>query len=205
MDELGRLLTLLALAGAALTLAGGVVLWLLDETRRIRRSLKKVLHASPEPMLTARGRGQGLGFDLANARLAICWDTGGWCLTYPLSALMGAELIVDDQVAARVHRGEARRPLDRLSGATGYVTLRLVFDDVSYPDFELELWREADDGRRGRLTAAQAMQESARWLARIESLLRRPSAQRAAPVVAAALEPPWEPDDEDEDAAEALS
>jgi hypothetical protein len=210
MDELARLLTLLALAGSALTLAGGVVIWLLNEQRRVRLSLKKVLKAPPDPVLTARGRGQGIGFDLGTATVGITWDAGAWCLTYPLAALMGAELIVDDQVAARVHRGEARRPLDRLSGATAYVTLRFVFDDVNYPDFPLELWRDEDEGRRGRLTEAQAMQEGSRWLARIESILRRPSAQRTAtaPAMVAKAEPPppdpaWEADDDEDE--EALS
>src|SRR4051812_11743160 len=113
MDELARLLTLLALVGVALTLAGGVAIWSLDETRRLRRSLGKVLGAEPDPMLVARGRGQGVGFDFGEARLAVAWEKGAWCLTYPLAKLMGAELIVDDQIAARVHRGEARRPLDR--------------------------------------------------------------------------------------------
>ncbi len=209
MDELARLLTLLALAGSALTFAGGVALWLLNEERRIRLSLKKVLHAAPEPMLVARGHGRGIGFDLGEARVAITWDRGAWCLTYPLTGLMGAELIVDDQVAARAHRGEARRPLDRLSGAADYVTLRFVFDDVTYPDFELPLWQVEDESRRGRLTEAQAMQEAQRWLARVESMLRRPSAQRPAPPVVAKLAPaeapPWEPDDDDFEAEEAMS
>jgi hypothetical protein len=210
MDELARLLTLLALVGVALTLVGGVAVWSLDDTRRIRRSLQKVLGAPPEPMLTAPGRGQGVGFDFGEGRLATAWDKGAWCLTYPLAKLMGAELIVDDQVAARIHRGEARRPLDRLAGAENHITLRFEFDDIAYPHFDLELWVDGDEGRRGRLSQRAAFQAAGQWLARVESMLRRPSAQAAvappqAPTsIPTAAPPPWD-DDDDEEPEEALS
>src|SRR5215218_1639491 len=127
MDEVGRLLTLLALAGLALTLLGGACVWHLDD---VRRTLRKVLGVEPQPMLVVRGRGAGLGFDLAASAVAVAWDTGGWALTYRLDELMGVELIVDDRIAARVHRGEPRRPLDQISGAEERVRLRLVFDDL---------------------------------------------------------------------------
>jgi hypothetical protein len=205
MDDVGRLLTLLAIAGLALTLAGSVVLWHRDEARRLRRSLKKVLGAAPDPVLVARGRGRGLGIDFATARIAVSWNAGAWCLVYGLSELQGLELILDDQVAARVHRGEPRRALDRLSGAQDRVRLRFLFDDMRYPDFDLDLWCPDDEGRRHRLTAAEALEEAARWLARIDSALRRPSAQRAEPTVArpAAEPPPFDLDEDEEDDANA--
>jgi hypothetical protein len=202
MDEAGRLLTLLAIAGVALTLVGSVVLWFRDEARRIRRSLKKVLGAEPNPMLVARGRGRGLGFDFASARVAVAWDAGAWCLVYGLSELMGVELVLDAQVAARIHRGEPRRALDRLSGAQDRVRLRFVFDDVTYPDFDLDLWTPDDEGRRHRLSEAEALEEAARWLARVDSALRRPSARRPEPAVGyRAPEPPAFELDEDEEQA----
>lgn len=177
MDEAARLITLLALAGGALTLLGAVFAWFLDEVRRIRRTLRQALAAEPQPFLAARGRGVGIGFNLAVSQLAVTWDKGGWRLGYHLSELIGVELIVDRRVAARAYRGEARRPLDQLDDPQERVRLRFVFDDPEHPDFDIDLWRPEDDGRRGRLTAEAALHEANRWVARIEALLRRSPAR----------------------------
>ena len=210
MDEAARLLTLLALVGGALTLAGTGVLWFLDETRRIRRTLTKALGGPPEPGLVVRGRGVGIGFDLPSNRVVVTWDRGAWRLDYSLDELMGVDLIVDRQVAARTFRGETRRPLDHLAEPTEGVRLRFVFDDPAHPDFSLDLWQPGDAGLRGRLQADEALEEANRWMARMEALLRRPVARVPAtpttipvrptplPVAVRAL-PPVEPDDEDED------
>ena len=187
MDDLARLLTLLALVGGALTLLGGVIAWRLDEVRRIRRSLTLVLGADPQPLLTARGRGAGIGFNLAAAKLAVTSDRGVWCLVYGVDELMGVELIVDRQVAARAFRGESRRPLDHLSAPEERVRLRFVFDDPAHADFDIDLWRPEDDDLRSRLDAETALQEANRWMARIEAILRRGA--RTAPPIMIATEP----------------
>jgi hypothetical protein len=210
MDEAARLLTLLALVGGALTLAGTGMLWFLDETRRIRRTLTKALGHPPEPGLIVRGRGVGIGFDLPSNRVVVVWDRGAWRLDYSLDELMGVDLIVDRQVAARTFRGETRRPLDHLAAPTEGVRLRFVFDDPAHPDFSLDLWQPGDDNVRGRLHADDALEEANRWMARMEALLRRPVARApAAPTtipdrpttspVAVRPLPPVECDDWDED------
>jgi len=190
MDEVARLLTLLALAGGALTLLGGAVVWFLDETRRLQRTLAEGLGVPPQPMLVARGRGAGIGFDLTRGLVAVAWDRGGWRLDYRVDELIGVELIVDRQVAARAFRGEARRPLDQLVDPAERVRLRFVFDDPGHPDFALDLWRPEDEGRRGRLDADEALSEANRWMARMESLLRRPVAKPAAAAVATRVAAP---------------
>ena len=220
MDEVARLLTLLALAGGALTLVGGAFAFYLDETRRIRRTLTAALGAEPKPFRVARGRGVGIGFNLARGDLSVAWDRGAWRMDYRIDELMGVELIVDRQVAARAFRGEARRPLDHLAAPEERVRLRFVFDDPAHPDFEMDLWRPEDEGRPGRLDAEAALADANRWMASMEALLRRPTAARPvaarpvapapAPVVAAPplplfadpddddLDPPWDDDIEDE-------
>lgn len=181
MDDVARLLTLLVLVGGALSLLGGVIAWRLDEVRRIRRSLTLVLGADPQPLLTARGRDAGIGFNLAAGKLAVTWDRGVWCLVYGLDELMGVELIIDRQVAARASRSESRRPLDQLVVPEERVRLRFVFDDPAHADFEIDLWRPEDDDLRGRLDAETALQEANRWMARIEAILRRGS-RSASPI-----------------------
>lgn len=215
MTEVGRLLISLALAGAALTLLGGGVIWSMDETRRIRRSLTRVLGEAPHAMAVANGRGKGVGFNFTTNQVAVTWDAGAWCLIYRLDELVGAELAVDGQVLARVHRGEKRRALDQMRGADTQVRLRLIFDDPRNPDFVLDLWLPEDDTRKGSMTSAEAIEEANRWIARAESLFRRPVPARPEPAVAARPQeppraappqrqerapdpPPWEDDDEPE-------
>ncbi len=194
MDEVARLLTLLALLGGALTLLGGVCVWRLDETRRIRRTLIQALGGAPQPLLVARGHGVGIGFDLSRNLVVVTWDRGGWRLTYRLDELMGVELIVDRQVVARAFRGEPRRALDQLADAEERVRLRFVFDDPEHPDFEIDLWEPGDELRRGRLDAHEALHEANRWMARMDSILRRPAPRPApVPVAAAPLPTPAEP------------
>ncbi|HEY8574559.1 hypothetical protein [Phenylobacterium sp.] len=208
MDEVPRLILMLVLAGAVLTLLGALAIRLNDEARRVRRGLKKVLGAEPHALIVARGRGRGAGFDFGANRMAVAWDTGEWCLIYRIDELIGAELILDGQVAARAHRGEARRALDVLGGAEKEVRLRLIFDDPRHPEFVLVLWQTSDEARRGAPDAEDAVQEANRWIARVEALLRRPLPRREAPAaaVAASSEDDEEieeaEDDEDETQAE---
>jgi len=210
MDEVARLLTLLALAGGALTLVGGAFAYHLDETRRIRRTLAQGLGGVPQPLLVARGRGTGIGFDLAAGRVAVAWDKGAWRLDYRLDELMGVELIVDRQVAARAFRGEPRRPLDQLAEPQDLVRLRFVFDEPGHPDFELDLWRPEDEGRRGRFDAHEALAEANRWMARMEALLRRANPARRAAVATPVRAPPppgplFEDDPLEDDAEDAIT
>ncbi len=206
MSEIARLLLMLALAGAAVTFLGSAAIWYLDESRRIARSLRKVLGAEPESMVVARGRGRGAGFSFSTGLAAVSWDAGAWCLIYRIDELSGAEIIVDGQVLARAFRGEARRPLDQVVAHASRVTLRLIFDDPRHPDFDLDLWVAGDEQRRAGGSPAEAVSEANRWLARAEAILRRPArpakpppappqpAQpQPAPVVAAPPPPPPEP------------
>jgi hypothetical protein len=201
MNQLGPFVVLIGLAAVALAGVGGGVAWWNDEARRIRRGLRNVLKADPHALIVAPGRGRGAGFNFTSNIMAVAWDGGGWCLVYRIDELTGVELVVDGQVAARSWRGEARRPLDVMGGAERQVILRLVFDDPHHPDFTLELWTAADAARRGALSAADAVEEGNRWIARTESVFRRkpaPMSGRVAPraeaVAAADLAVPPEPD-----------
>ena len=180
MNEWPRLFLLLALAGVVVTLLGSAAAWLMDEERRIRRALKRVLKGPAEAVIIARGRGRGAGFNTSTGLMGVAWDAGAWLLIYRLDELMGAEVIVDGQVVARAYRGEPRRALDQTLEHAARVTLRLIFDDPHHPDFDLDLWLAGGEARRRATSPGDAMQEANRWLARAEAILRRPIAPRVA-------------------------
>ena len=200
MNEVARLLLTVALAGAAVTFAGSAVIWFRDETRRVRRGLRHVLKAEPEALLVAKGRARGVGFNFADGLSAVVWDAGAWGFLYRVDELMGAELIIDGHVVARIFRNEPRRALDQVVTHASKVTLRLVFDDPHHPDFDLDLWLEGDESRRGAASPAERVQEANRWIAGCEAVLRRPQAPRQTPgpPPAPIAPPPWEDDHADE-------
>ena len=181
MNEVVRLLLMLALAGTGVTVAGSVAIWFLDEDRKIRRALKRVLKTAPDSVLVARDRGRGVGLSVATGQAAVAWDAGAWCLIYKIDELMGAELIIDGQVVARAFRGEARRALDQVVSHASRVTLRLIFDDATNPDFDLDLWVAGDEARRSGAAPADAIAEANRWLARSEAILRKQPSISGAP------------------------
>ena len=212
MADVTRLLILLAAAGVAVTLACALALWFRDEGRRTQRGLKVMLKGDAHGLLVARGRGRGVGFNFTTNQLACSWDQGAWGYVYEIDELIGAEAIADGQVVARVHRGENRRALDSLGGAEKRVALRLAFNDVTHPEFVLDLWLPLDGGRRDGLTPEEALEECNRWLARIEALFRRPPTMRAAPSgavapppIAAPAPPAFVPIHETEDEDESIS
>ena len=193
MTDMARLFLLLGIAGAAVTFLGSLALWFLDEPRRIRRALRRVLKTDPEAMVLARGRGRGAGFAFQTGLAAVAWDRGDWCLIYRIDELIGAELVVDGQVAARVYRNEPRRALEQRVSSADQITLRLIFDDPRNPDFDLDLWLHGDEARRDDWSPQKAIQEANSWLARCDAILRRPPPPQPEPIVAAPPPPPPQP------------
>lgn len=197
MSDFLRLLLLLVLAGCAVTAAASATAWWLEEQRRLSRIIQRVLGGPPDAQIIARGRNTAAAIKLDTDQAVVMWRGGANALLYPLTALLGAELIIDNVVAARVYHGEQRLPLEEIDPEAGQVTLRLMFDNPRDPDFELTLW-DARDKNPG-VSAAAAAQEGRTWLARAEAILRRPA---AAPPVAARPEPGFHDDpafDEDPD------
>jgi hypothetical protein len=71
---------------------------------------------------------------------------------------------------ARVRRGEARKALDIMAPDAELVTLRLLFADARYPEFELALWNAMAPGQAG--SPSEAMRLGRRWLSHLEALLK---------------------------------
>ncbi len=169
---LGPILIVCVIALAVTTLASAMSWWL-EPGRRTLRTLTRLLGAPPEALAIAQPRSQGAGLRIDEGRIAVVRGVGDPGLIYDLSELIGVELIFDGQVAARMFRGEARRALDQISPQAARVMLRMVFDDVRDPEFELELLSPADLDLRSPPDPQAAVQEARRWFSRLEAVLRR--------------------------------
>lgn len=210
MAEAVRSLILLALAAAALTAAAALAAWWFETSRRLRRILKRVLKARPEAEAVDPGQGRAAGLDFEGRSIAVLWDKGGSGLVYSFDELDGAELIVDGHVAARVARGEPRRPLDAMGRNAELVALRLIFADARFPEFELDLWGDQSAYRAKGETPADAVRQGRRWLAHVDAVFRtggtraRPEEPQSPPpppppvARPAAKEdrPPWDDDEQ---------
>jgi hypothetical protein len=161
------------LIALALTTAALALNWWLEPRRRTARALHRILGGKPDAVAIAAARSQGAAMRIGEGRLAIVRGVGDPGLVYDLHELIGVELIFDGQVAARMFRGEPRKALDQISPQATQVILRLVFDDVRDPEFELELLKPADFELRPGPDPETMVQEGRRWFARLEAVLRR--------------------------------
>ena len=186
MHNVVRLILILGFAGSATTLLAGLWAWWNEEDRRLRRIARRALGGEPDAAIVARGRDSAAAFRLASAEVLVMRRGGANALLYPMKLLVGAELIIDGEVAARAVRDEPRRALDKIAADARRVTLRLIFDDAAHPDFELDLWLAEDALRRAARPPTAAIQEARGWLARAEAILRRP----APPIMAAPMSQP---------------
>ncbi|WP_269514336.1 hypothetical protein [Brevundimonas subvibrioides] len=170
MAEALRVILLVALAAAALTTAALTLNWWMEPERRLRRAMLKSLGALPEVEAISASEGRGAGLDFDGGQVAVLWDRGAHGLVYAFDEVEGGELIVDGHVVARVRRGEARKALDVMAPDAEQVTLRLLFEDARYPEFELALWNAMSPGHTG--SPREAMRLGRRWLSHLEALLK---------------------------------
>jgi hypothetical protein len=191
------------IVGAVLTALGGLLARALDEQRRYLRYLRLALGAEPEGVLIDRGQGRALAFALEAARVSVLWDRGRKGLVYRLEQLMGAELIADHVVLARVYRDEPGKRLDEIPRSADQIVLRLIFDNPRDPEFELELWPARRGSGHAYPAPAEAAQAGRRWLASLEAILRKPAPRtltKPAPLVPLLPDedepPPWEEEKE---------
>ena len=199
MNDVLRLVLLLVIAGLVLTGVGALIARWLDPRRRLMRFLNQALAAHPEGVLMDPGGGRCLAFNLDAGKIAVLWDKGRKGLVYRLDQLSGAEMMVDNAVLVRAHRTLPPKPLDEIPAGMHRAVLRLIFDNPRDPDFELELWPAHTGRGHEHRTPADAVQTGRRWLASLESILRRPPPRtltKPAPLVPILPDedepPPWD-------------
>ena len=207
MNDALRLVLLLLIAAAILTVVGTLVSRALDMRRRLLRYLRQALGAEPEAVLMDRGGGRALAFNLDVGSVAVLRDKGRKGLVYRLDQLMGGEMMADNAVLMRSMRDKPGLPLNEIPLGAARVTLRLVFDNPREPEYELELWPALNGRGREHPSPADAIQAGRRWLTGLESILRRPAAPRTltkpAPLAAVLPDedepPPWDADEAEDD------
>ena len=170
MDEVLRVILLVALAAAALTTAALTLNWWMDPERRLRRARLKSLGRPPEVEAMAPAEGKAAGLDFDSGQVAVLWDRGAHGLVYGFDEVEGGEIIVDGHVVARIRRGEPRKALDVMAPDAELVTLRLLFADARWPEFELALWNALAPAHTG--TPPEALRLGRRWLSHLEALLK---------------------------------
>lgn len=177
MSHAFGVILLLAILAAALTALAALASWWFEPGHRVERVLRQGLAGAPDVLTVAPARGQGAALRIEDETLAVVRGLGDAGLVYDLSELIGAELIFDGVVCARSFRGEGRRALDQVNPSVTSIVLRFVFDDVHDPEFELELYKPSDMGRRSDIGPEAAVLLGRRWFAKLEAVLRRPPAE----------------------------
>ena len=203
MNDVLRLVVLLVIAGLVLTAVGALVARWLDPGRRLLRYLRLALQATPEAPMLDRGGGKAMAFNLDAGKIAVLWDRGRKGYVYKLEQLMGAEMMVDNIVLARCFRDRPVMPLDEIPMSAHRGVMRVVFDNPRDPEYELEIWPAMNGRGHEYPSPADAVQAGRKWLARLESLLRRAPPPRTltrpappAPILPDEDEPPpWDEDD----------
>lgn len=173
MAHAARILLYFFFAGIGLTLIASGLMWWFEATRRLTRALTSSLGKTPDAIVYDIGGKKAAGLDFTAGDLAVMWNTGGHGLVFPFDEIEGAELIVDERVVARAQKGEARRVLNETHTQASRVTLRLMFEDVQTPEFELTLFGDVSHNPVHPKTAAEAVRLGRKWLSHVDAVIKR--------------------------------
>ena len=185
MAHAARILLYFFFAGIGLTLIASGLMWWFEATRRLTRAVTSSLGKAPDAVVYDIGGKKAAGLDFTAGDLAIMWNTGGQGLVFAFDEIDGAELIVDERVVARVQKGEARRVLNETHSQASRVTLRLMFEDVQTPEFEVALFGDVSHNPVHPKTAAEAVRSGRKWLSHVDAVIKRmPASQTEAPAYA---------------------
>ncbi len=221
MIHAARILLYFLFGGIALTLLASGLMWWFEASRRLSRALNTALGKAADAVIYDLDGHKAAGLDFTAGDLAVMWDTGAQGLVFAFDEIEGAELIVDERVVARAQKGETRRVLEETHAQAAKVTLRLMFNDVQTPEFELNLFGDVSHNPVHAKTASEAVRMGRKWLSHVDAVIKRmpPSppeaaavapepkppapvplapAPRPAAIPASAPLPPWEDDPEDD-------
>ncbi len=182
MAHAARILLYFFFAGIGLTLIASGLMWWFEATRRMTRAITSSLGKAPDAIVYDVGGKKAAGLDFTAGDLAVMWNTGGQGLVFAFDEIDGAELIVDERVVARAQKGEARRVLNETHTQASRVTLRLMFEDVQTPEFEVALFGDVSHNPVHPKTAADAVRLGRKWLSHVDAVIKRmPATQTETP------------------------
>ena len=173
MAHAARILLYFLFAGIGLTLIASGLMWWFEASRRLARALNTALGKTADAVVYDLGGQKAAGLDFTAGDLAIMWKTGAQGLVFAFDEIEGAELIVDERVVARAQKGEARRVLNETHAQASKVTLRLMFNDVETPEFEVNLFGDVSHNPVHAQTAAEAVRIGRKWLSHIDAVIKR--------------------------------
>ncbi len=217
MAHAARVLLYFLFAGVGLTLLASALMWWFEGSRRLARAVNSALGHPADAIIYDLGGQKAAGLDFTAGDLAIMWKTGENGLVFTFEEIDGAELIVDEKVVARAQKGEPRRVLNETHAQASRVTLRLMFNDVETPEFEVNLFGEVSHHPVHAKTAAEAVRIGRKWLSHVDAVIKRLPADTTvhseaaiaeredspdvaavrAPVKKPTARPPWEEDEDD--------
>ncbi len=194
MAHIARILLYFLFAGIGLTLIASGLMWWFEASRRLTRALHSALGKAADAVVYDLSGKKAAGLDFTAGDLAILWDTGAHGLVFAFDEIEGAELIVDERVVARAQKGEPRRLLNETHSNASRVVLRLMFDDVEMPEFELSLFGDIGQAQVQAKTAAEAVRLGRKWLSHVDAVIKRmpqnPAVPQAAPYAGEAFAAP---------------
>ncbi len=173
MVHAARILLYFLFAGIGLTLIASGLMWWFEASRRLARALSGALGKIPDAIIYDLAGRKAAGLDFTAGDLGVMWDTGDKGLVFAFDEIEGAELIVDERVVARAQKGESRRVLNETHAQAARVTLRLMFDDVEMPEFEIDLYGDVSHNPVHAKTAAEAVRLGRKWLSHVDAVIKR--------------------------------
>ncbi len=173
MAHAARILLYFLFAGIGLTLIASGLMWWFESSRRLARALNTALGKTADAVVYDLGGQKAAGLDFTAGDLAIMWKTGVQGLVFAFDEIEGAELIVDERVVARAQKGESRKVLNETHAQASKVTLRLMFNDVETPEFEINLFGDVSHNPVHAQTAAEAVRIGRKWLSHIDAVIKR--------------------------------
>ena len=191
MEALLRPLIWFVAGSAAIAAVSAVLVWWMEPSRRAIRAMTKLLGGRCDFAATAPLRGQGVAVSILPEGIAVVRRSGDRGMAFGFAELVGAELILDGEVRARAFIGESRRPLDSPRLKAQQVSVRLVFDDLRRPEFEIQMLEPQDV----TVNPEEELAAARRLFAHLEAILRRAGSAPARP--AAPPAPPAFDDDDD--------
>lgn len=173
MADALRVILYFLVFGLILVLGASGLMWWMTPTRRLGRAINAALGKHADATIFDISSKSAAGLDFSNGDLAIMWQTGENGLVFSFGEIEGAELIVDEKVVARAQKGENRRVLDETYAQARHVVLRLMFNDIELPEFEVVIYGTIVTDPVFPKTASEAVRLGRKWLSHIDAVIKR--------------------------------